>query len=960
MSRQSTIGKLEDYAPHENLRVGGGRVEHHWGKLHLDIEVQLLKMFRLDKRKEKTLNQPWIHDEIPFAKRFDLKFVEFGNWMNQEDRFLFMAASAITFDNLATVLGINKSEIGMSKSVAVAFGARGKGGKVAAHYEVVPYSIINLTKTMGKVSLIHEYGHALDNLISVNTKLKKHKFASGGRTTRKSPLDPLQLSDLSHGEKLFEDFFTALYQTKFKGRLGKTNSEYLESRVEVWARTFETWVAYQFEEKGITNEWGVKTISKLKANSAIYPNEAELKAVDKYIRRILKFAFKLASGKERSNLNGLGATAVLSQANGLDFGGMQPEYTILRNYDSMISTSLGRVVSKEGELKDTISAIMKLSREGKSQVPKLAAHLYTGNHAQDAFNVWHFLKTNIKYGFDKGGEEIRTPAASWANRKKRIDCEDFAIFAAAILQNMNYPIELEIVGFGSDRGMPGKWHHIFLTSGQYVVDPVMDEYGIRPEGIKDTMKIDILSGVSQSTDSVMYGIGAITPSAKDQTTIDLEVRIKPLVKAWKSGDRSEHLAREIRKMRYVIRLNGTPERDMLLPLMPYVADVDNNRGLVYYDNVTPEMMAIFDQYTKEASAEREGLGRINLRNVVRNAASTVRNAVNNVQQKASSATYNLQTRINNVQLPNGKKVGDSKFKAVLDNTAQKAKNVAKKATHTVAKFSPVVVLARGAFLTLINLNVFGLARKLWYGYMTTEYAKAHGWNLAEHAKAVKNTKAAEKRWVDMFGGESAPLRKQALKGGTKPLIRTRATKAAKGLISGFTYENINGLGVTGADDAAVAGGLTATLAAAAPIIVAMIALISQNKADKVTNGQEGDSLTNNGDGTWDYNGVTLTEKDGNLVDASGNVIMSIKEANLLILAESGEKTGLWDKAKDLFNNLTNKDGGSKDSYGENELPGIDSDASHAGGSTIAIIALLGIGAGTLWYANKKPKTGGRK
>jgi hypothetical protein len=88
--------------------------------------------------------------------------------------------------DLADIIGIPADQIGIKGRLALAFGARGSGGKNAgaAHYEP-SRRVINLTKIMGNGTLAHEYGHFLDHAISIAYMPAKGKtvFASGGKGT---------------------------------------------------------------------------------------------------------------------------------------------------------------------------------------------------------------------------------------------------------------------------------------------------------------------------------------------------------------------------------------------------------------------------------------------------------------------------------------------------------------------------------------------------------------------------------------------------------------------------------------------------------------------------------------------------------------------------------------------------------------------------------------------------------
>lgn len=97
-----------------------------------------------------------------------IRAVEYGNWATDDERQWHTEMAHAGLKDLASVLGIPEKNIAVNGRLALAFGARGKGGKraAAAHYEPGK-QVINLTKMMGNGTLAHEYGHFLDHAISM-------------------------------------------------------------------------------------------------------------------------------------------------------------------------------------------------------------------------------------------------------------------------------------------------------------------------------------------------------------------------------------------------------------------------------------------------------------------------------------------------------------------------------------------------------------------------------------------------------------------------------------------------------------------------------------------------------------------------------------------------------------------------------------------------------------------------
>lgn len=160
----------------------------------------------------------------------DLKFRggEFGNWLNNNDRreSLNMAYDALR--DLAMYLQIRPEDVSLGKSLAIAFGARGRGGANAgaAHYEP-DRQVINLTKMSGAGCLAHEWGHALDHAIGISC---------GGTELA---------SDMKRRSKLPDSFKDLVYSLKYKTAVVDADEMRAEKteKVEYSRRNLKNWIS---------------------------------------------------------------------------------------------------------------------------------------------------------------------------------------------------------------------------------------------------------------------------------------------------------------------------------------------------------------------------------------------------------------------------------------------------------------------------------------------------------------------------------------------------------------------------------------------------------------------------------------------------------------------------------------------------------------------------------------------
>lgn len=98
-----------------------------------------------------------------FIKHFGFRGVEFGNWLNNNERQEVLNKGYDAFCDLADVLDIEHKQISLNGTLAIGFGSRGRGQSMA-HYEP-DRKVFNLTKMSGAGCVAHEYFHAMDHFI---------------------------------------------------------------------------------------------------------------------------------------------------------------------------------------------------------------------------------------------------------------------------------------------------------------------------------------------------------------------------------------------------------------------------------------------------------------------------------------------------------------------------------------------------------------------------------------------------------------------------------------------------------------------------------------------------------------------------------------------------------------------------------------------------------------------------
>ncbi len=218
--------KIVDSSP-DVAAFGKADTYNQNNSINLGMAAKLLNQNNLS---IKSVNQEAI------IEKFKLKGFEYGNWATQTERFNFLIACKISFEQLKD-LGFEN--LGLDGKIIVSFGARGQGG-AAAHFEPKTFAI-NLTKKRGFGVFTHEYGHALDYFFGTYIDQDATSLAlSYGHKTGVIALDGFEKTSMRY---LMNDLVNDIIQnTELLQRLDKNvgrENDYWYRRNEIFARMFE-------------------------------------------------------------------------------------------------------------------------------------------------------------------------------------------------------------------------------------------------------------------------------------------------------------------------------------------------------------------------------------------------------------------------------------------------------------------------------------------------------------------------------------------------------------------------------------------------------------------------------------------------------------------------------------------------------------------------------------------------
>lgn len=211
---------------------------------------------------------------VETLKTFQFKGFEFGNWLSQSERYDVFRAFQFCLADMYAWLGTYN--LGIKNSIGVAFGARGSGHALA-HFESRT-NMVNMTKTKGAGSLLHEYAHAIDYTIGFYLdQCARYAYLSGGHS--------LVQTDANVGGQfraMLNKILIYARDTESYKKMAKSVNkiEYWGNSTEMFARLTEAYYAYYYNSKN--NYYLANTASyyeSLNKKYGIYLSRSEMDVI---------------------------------------------------------------------------------------------------------------------------------------------------------------------------------------------------------------------------------------------------------------------------------------------------------------------------------------------------------------------------------------------------------------------------------------------------------------------------------------------------------------------------------------------------------------------------------------------------------------------------------------------------------------------------------------------------------
>ena len=431
-----------------------------------------------------------------------------------------------------------------------------------------------------------------------------------------------------------------------------------------------------------------------------------------------------------------------------------------------------RVIIKDGEVTDTVELMEKVVWKYLDDTKRIAPLLMRPSTHETCQAIWEFIHTFIQYKLDQRGlEQLRRPARSWAERATGVDCDCMSIFTSSILTNLKIPHSFRITKYSQD-----SWQHVYVIvptpgSNNYcVIDAVVSEFNYEK---KYTDKMDYNMNLKGINVAVLSGV-----SGNDHYEAVMATSLSGIgLGATTNQSDLDKLYQNLVATRNAVAQNPS-----------LVSTVDDPQALIKMLDY-----AIQYWYTDKRNEALDILAKNEAQLNLQNGVNTM-NGLNYDPDDLALSGINVKGFFTNV-------------KKTVKTVGQKVGQAAKVAVKAVVKFNPLSIAARGGFLLAMKLNLGKMASKLKWAYGTQQQAAAKNVSAGTWQKSKDALVKVERLFADKLQGSRDALKNAILKG--------RA-----GNLSGYVEEQMSGyLG----DPASAT-----VIAAAAPVIIATIKILKES------------------------------------------------------------------------------------------------------------------------------------
>ncbi len=421
------------------------------------------------------------------------------------------------------------------------------------------------------------------------------------------------------------------------------------------------------------------------------------------------------------------------------------------------------IVQHNSSVDDVVTWAGKVVASYSYQTKALAMALKKESPMATLRNIWEFAYNHIQYRLDRPGmEQLRTPARTWADRRSGVDCDDYTIFIASLLYNLQIPFKFRIAEYDHK----GYYQHIYpiaLLNGKEIpMDAVIDQFNFEKQfssnkdfsmtklGISG-LDVHLLGGAASENpfadmvDVVMgndlkgFGLGA---ADDDQMVLNYLIKTRDTI-AKKPGIIAsvQTPSESLRMLNYAIDNWNTPNRNRALDILE-----DEEEKLILAGAIQLHGLENDPDIPWETEAF-SGLAGTN-------------------EEPGYLYDYSEMGSLGSRK----KKEKNTKgFFNKVKNATKKVGGGVKKVAKAVVRFNPVSLAAKGGVLLLVGKNFRGIADKMQYGLLSRSEAEKLNLDMAAWEQHKAAYDKAVKLYSTILQGDKNKLDEAIKKGRKKPI-----------------------------------------------------------------------------------------------------------------------------------------------------------------------------------------------
>ncbi|MCY1634864.1 hypothetical protein [Marinifilum sp. D737] len=420
-------------------------------------------------------------------------------------------------------------------------------------------------------------------------------------------------------------------------------------------------------------------------------------------------------------------------------------------FNHLIDTSDVKFTSTftEGSVDDTVSIMCNIIKKHHGQVKELANSLKRDTRYKTLKSIWDFVFNHIQYKKDTPGiEQLSTPARIWLNRSipnTPSDCDDHSLFVGSLLYCLGIPFSIRIAGY---EGKP--FSHVYVVVGDVCIDTVLHRFNCEAEytSKKDKqMQIETLAGVGADPEFV-DGLGTLNQlheSGDNYDTIMQRLHDSEQV----NGVGDSNLEEEEKALRVL------GETQLETTLKEYELEPEKYHALGFGQKFWLHMKAAL-----QAIKDGESLDGIIIK--LTDGSKWERENLSPLNGMAgeNGETIGLLSALDGFFKKFRRKI--KKFGRYARKTVKKAGKFIAKGFKKVAKFlmkiNPINIAIRAVLRSRIKNNKKGLALKMGYGLLSAAQAKQLGISTKDYNAAKRAYSKFAKKYR-FLGGKESKLRR---------------------------------------------------------------------------------------------------------------------------------------------------------------------------------------------------------